>query len=317
MPGIEGGGGGHQNNELNSLKFPYLVFGGSEKKAVNSAKAQHKELARLLRIVPEHPQSISLENGTEIITQIESGQNVPTMFIFWPRNSNSRLLHRENYWALILKPETLAKGAEGGTLSYKGAYGTVSKNREGKFINAQMEPLEKVFGLPDSAELEIHPTADQWAIGETVLSAMADSEQKSYDFYMGLGFLLLDRRWMAVGLHEIAHTKERKKRRVVRDEENEAWLQALEFYKQSNGSKREKESIFGLLQKPTDQDRLTIGRIIRYGLSTYAIHGNARVPESWLYPEEAGETMGAVVEEFQGHITQARQMYKAFVNGLQ
>lgn len=127
----------------------------------------------------------------------------------------------------------------------------------------------------------------------------------------GPGFLLLGEKghkWMHIGMHEAGHLPNE-------NDENKAWTTANSNYASLyHGNKEIINQIisgrsrgrFDLLEKPSYGNNLTIGRIIRYGLVSHALTGNAKIPEQWT------KNSKRIMDEFRRKIVEAQQAFNSF-----
>lgn len=294
---IEGGGrrGGSfetPGENLELLKTPEQVFDRSPEQA-RSESAQTIE--RLSRAGEIHREGRNAEFET-----VETGlHNPPTIQIFWPekRGAPAALLR--------LTPISEGKGAEASVFGYTGSYGPAIKTEKGyEFVNGESRSIEETFGAPEGMRFIVKPTPLAWAVEKNNLDQAVFGEN-SRNLYIGLGLLFLGREYMFVGMHEAGHLPDNH-------DENVAWRIASSQYAKVH--KLRKESIikgddtgeFDLLKRPNGEREITAGKIIRYGLSSYAKDGEAKIPERWRKDGRLEKT----IREFQQILIRANDEYE-------
>src|SRR3989344_4772496 len=129
-------------------------------------------------------------------------------------------------YLLCLEPITEGKGIESGIFGYVGSYGPAKlakgydKNYE--FTEEGTVPLEELFDVPEGLRLIILPTKNRWAMESKNSLTESLFGENARLMYMGLGFLLLGREWLHIGMHEAGH--------LSSHDENRAWSIANSNY---------------------------------------------------------------------------------------
>jgi len=286
------------------LKTPEQVFDSDLEKAKKEAE---KVAERILRSDGSHRQS----RGVEVDIDSESVESrrgsKPAIQITWAGKFDKQGI------MLSLDPISEGKGIESGVLAYKGSYGVAKRNQAGEFDliddPSKTLSLEKLFQVPQGIDLYIKPTITRWAIGQDELSFLWGENART--LYMGLGFLLLGEKghkWMYIGMHEAGHLPNE-------NDENKAWTAANLNYASLYRGKKEiiKQIIssqnhgrFDILEKPSYGNNLTIGKIVKYGLVSHALAGNAKIPEQWT------ENSKITMDEFGRKIVEAQEAFDSF-----
>lgn len=286
------------------LKSPEQVFDSDLEQAKKEAQ---KVAERILRNKGSHRESRGVEVDIETESAESKKRSKRSIQITWAGMSDQRGI------MLSLDPISEGKGIESGVLAYKGRYGVAKRNSHGEFdlVNdaSKILSLEELFHVPSGMDLYVKPTVTRWAIGQDEVSLMRGENART--LYMGMGFLLLGEKghkWMHIGMHEAGHLPNE-------NDENRAWTTANTNY--AGLYHDQKESIqrikngqdhgkFDLLEKPFYGTDLTIGKIMRYGLVSHALAGNARIPYQWA--ENAKRTMS----EFGRKIVEAQEAFDSF-----
>lgn len=235
--------------------------------------------------------SVRIE-GKKIETGVTSKKSIK---IAWPRNSQHATM-------LQLDPITERYGGEADVLAYTGRYGVAKKVKdEWEFADRDSAmSLEEAFCVPDGKRLLVKPTVDRWTIGKDELSAAYGDDV--YTLHMGLGFLLLGEPWMYIGMHEAGHMPNNP-------DENLAWTTANTNFAQLARHEKDKivagetASRFEILRRPFWAKDMTIGKIMRYGLVSHSLAGNAKIPQPWQ------DSSRSIMESFRETITDAAEIF--------
>lgn len=246
------------------------VFDGSLEKA----RAEAREVSRILNIEnrkTRHTKSV----------EFAFGGSEKTIQITWAGP------YEEEGMSLCLYPISEGVGPESGVFAYKGRYGLAKRNKAGEFqLGDNLKTLEDLYEASNEVEIFVIPTATRWAGGkESDMVALFGENARV--MYMGLGFLMLKgngHNFMLVGGHEVEHIN------GISDE-NEAWHKAIEKYARLYKGKKtaikdivmgKNRGRFDLLKKPVDEEDLTIGEIISFGLVSHDQAGDAKAPKQWM-----------------------------------
>lgn len=288
---------GPRGSEISSetreqLKTPGQVFDSDKEQAERQSR---EVMDRLMRKGEIRRTSSNAELET-----IEIGRNsAPRIQIAWPAG--------RSYFLLDLEPITEGKGAEKGVFGYTGSYGPATREKN-RYKFSEKVSLEELFAVPDDLTLIVHPTINRWAIETGANPATAAAFGKdARNMYMGMGFLLLGREWMHVGMHEAGHLPNNP-------DENLAWKTANEKYAAIH--KPIKQEIiagkntgrFGLLKNPESRyygETPRLGDIAKYGLVSHARAHNTKVPAQWDQEQ--------ITRDFQRIISAADEAYEDFI----
>jgi len=187
---------------------------------------------------------------------------------------------------LCLKPISEGRGFESGVFGYVGSYGPAKQgkgyDKKYEFTDDGAVSLEDLFAVPEGIHLIIKPTRNRWAMESKNALTEGVFGKNARIMYMGLGFLLLGREWLHVGMHEAGH--------LSSHDENRAWSIANSNY--AVRARPRKSDIkggsftgeFGLLKPQHDTpygETPRLGDIARYGLVSHARSGGARIPAQW------------------------------------
>lgn len=276
------------------LKNPEQVFDSD----LEGADRQNKEvISRLVRVG-----EIERSNDHVDFETIEMGSgSAPRIQIVWPVSSGQA-------YFLNLVPITEGRGIEREIFGYSGEYGLASGNR-GRYKLIERISLTELFAVPDDLNIIIQPTINRWAV-ETVENPLTTAifGKNSRKMYIGLGFLLLGREWMHIGMHEAGHLPENH-------DENLAWQIANEKYAELHrGIKTDiisgkRSGRFGLLKKKQESryygETPRLGDIVKYGLVSHARANNAKVPAQWDKDQ--------ISSDFRRILTAADEAYDNFI----
>lgn len=275
------------------MKHPELVFDSD----FEGAQQQHHQLvSKIMRQGEIYREGSSAIFHSREISKTDS----PRIEIAWPTTGDN---------VILLRLDSI--GEERG--HYTGKYGGAVCNKSGyrseyEFQSGRDKNLEDLFAVPDDIHLIIKPTIDRWAIEAAPNpDTTADYGPKARVLYMGIGFLLLGREWMHIGMHEAGHLPNNR-------DENIAWSAANQAYAAVHKPLK-KEIIsgaqsgrFNLLKEPVSVSygsTPTIGKIAKYGLVSHAQNEGAHIPKHW----DAKATM----DEFRQVIKAANEAYDYFV----
>jgi len=276
------------------LRTPEQVFDSNKE----AAERQNKEvIERLMR-----RGEIQRSNDNVEFETVETGKgSAPRIQIAWPTN-------RQSGHILNLEPIVEGKGAERGIFGYTGEYGVAKREGLNYRMTDERVSLSELFEVPDDLNIIIEPTINRWAVeaGEDPLTT-AIFGKNARKMYVGLGFLFLGREWMHVGMHEAGHLPNNH-------DENLAWSIANKKYAQIH--KPRKTDIiagkdigqFGLLKSPESRyygKTPRLGDVAKYGLTTHARSGNAKIPKQW--------DQERILRDFQSIILAADQTYEDFI----
>ena len=288
-------------------RSPEQVFDSDRSKA----ERESNELQRMLsRVESLHKRNGGAELHIET-SSIEKGPSThaKSIKIVWCGR------YDDEGTMLQLDPITEGRGPEAGVFGYKGRFGKAIRKDDNFVLSPKSKPvtLEQLFGCPEGTDLRVKPTVHRWAVGKDELSAMGGED--TYTLFMGLGFLLMDQKWMYIGFHEAGPLPHQ-------NDENSAWTTGkrnhAKIYKgnrdlQKAISSGKHTGLFGVLEKPFRSRDLTVGKIERYGITSHYLAGNSKLPESWKNEDYSkGITVKEVMDDFDRRIEEAQFSFDEF-----
>ncbi len=282
-------------------KNPEQVFDSSRE----AARREYQDF--ICRIRDREIGREDFDRTTSLETYAEKGNSggAPAIDIVWRKRRTATMLR--------LHPIVEGHGPEKETFGFIGKYGAAQKTDRGgnEFVD-KPESLESLYGAPSWCRFIVKPTVGRFAVGRSVLTEIHG--QNACELYLGVGFLLLDQAWMHVGMHEAGHLPPTIK--GTSNDENTAWSLGNAVAAVKNRSHKDRlvtgksSGLFGVYRDPKKEryaDPVTVGKIVRYGLTSHALAGKAHIPSSWQ--RRANDTM----RELNGEIERAYDKFEYFL----